>query len=437
MASSSAGGQDGQYLKETYKRLQAIEEFLIDFLGGVVPGVLFLGATTFALLPPLYALATKLTPSSGSAHLSLFQAIAKVLEVTKETPTTLWLIVLAGGVLLAYITGHLFYRHDPTPADRSSLRRLLRKSEFRCSKHPLDLHLNWFTNWPSMPSMLKLLCKLTLVKRNKYCKTDLQRLEPDQQRCEECIEREQNRKDELACADLKDCEFPYPFMSDYLEHRGLGHLAKFTRMDHRSKRYYRSKRYMDILKIRLRHYYPDKCGLLIRNEAHVRLASSTWYVSGILCIVGVSGILLGLGSIFFDGVSSWLSSSGAKSLYGLTLTNLVWQTLTILIPALLTPAVLAPLIVLTFSAYSQWMIREFLHYQRLREVVFILETAYTAFRSNLELLIPPYEELRNYGMNFQKKVRSTDGKTALIEEGLPIPQAGNGDESRNLDDPLA
>jgi hypothetical protein len=134
MADSSAAEQGGQSpkepLKETYRRLLAIEEFLIDFFGGVVPGVLFLGATTFALLPPLYALATP-----GEGPHSLFQAMEKVLQATKQTPSALWLIVFAGGALLAYITGHLFYRHDLTPADSSSLRRLLRKHEFTCSKH--------------------------------------------------------------------------------------------------------------------------------------------------------------------------------------------------------------------------------------------------------------------------------------------------------------
>jgi hypothetical protein len=54
---------------------------------------------------------------------------------------------------------------------------------------------------------------------------------------------------------------------------------------------------------------------------------------------------------------------------------------------------LAPIIVAIFSAYSWWAIRGFLHYQRMREVIFVLETAFTAFHQNFELLNPPFEGL--------------------------------------------
>ncbi|HTH50029.1 MAG TPA: hypothetical protein VMB21_21125, partial [Candidatus Limnocylindria bacterium] len=53
------------------------------------------------------------------------------------------------------------------------------------------------------------------------------------------------------------------------------------------------------------------------------------------------------------------------------------------------PGVLAPLLVLLFSNFAKNKIEDFLHYQRLREVFFVLETAFTAFRERYYLLSPP------------------------------------------------
>jgi hypothetical protein len=124
--------QNGQSFEENYRKRLAIEEFLIDFLGGLVPGVLFLGATVFALFPPLHALTLALwTPASvGAARASLFEVAMKVLQSTANTPSAIWFMMLGGGMLLAYVSGHLFYRHDPKRANRSSFRRLIRYPEF-------------------------------------------------------------------------------------------------------------------------------------------------------------------------------------------------------------------------------------------------------------------------------------------------------------------
>jgi hypothetical protein len=83
--------QNGQSFEETYRRRLAIEEFLVDFLGGLVPGVLFLGATVFALFPPLHALTSALLiPTSvGMTRASLFEAAMKILQSTANTPSTI------------------------------------------------------------------------------------------------------------------------------------------------------------------------------------------------------------------------------------------------------------------------------------------------------------------------------------------------------------
>lgn len=311
--------QDEQSVEEIYRRRLAVEEFLIDFLGGLVPGILFISAATFALLPPLHALTVTLSTLvlESVQRTSLLEVTITLLQATANTPSALWLMVFVVVALLVYITGHLFYRHDPNLADKSSFRRLMRNPEFD-----------------------------TLDKR----------------RCN------------LGCEKEEDCEFPYLHMHDYLKQRGLIHLLPFILWRDESRKSYRSKSYINILKIRLRYYHPDKCGTIIRNEAHVRLASSTWYVAKILSWVGCVGVLIAI-------VSVLLSQSDTK-LSGLAM-NLSWHSL----------AILAPLLVLILSVYSWWVIRGFLHYQRMREVIFVLETAYTAFHQNFALLNPPFTEL--------------------------------------------
>ena len=51
---------------------------------------------------------------------------------------------------------------------------------------------------------------------------------------------------------------------------------------------HRTKMFLNILKIRLQLAAADKCGEIVRNEAHVRMMSSVWYaaraVFGVCCL---------------------------------------------------------------------------------------------------------------------------------------------------------
>jgi hypothetical protein len=59
------------------------------------------------------------------------------------------------------------------------------------------------------------------------------------------------------------------------------------------------------------------------------------------------------------------------------------------------PALIPPLFIFGMACYGKRKIEDILHYQRLREVCFVLETAYTAFRDSPELLKPPFNDFPN------------------------------------------
>jgi hypothetical protein len=236
-------------------------------------------------------------------------------------------MVFVGGLLFAFVMGHLFYRYDPKKADKDSFK--------------------------------------FLVKMFERGLTQDQRKDPSYQ--------DDYKNGNLGCAKEDDCEFPYPNYGNYLTQRGLIHLLPFILWkDATDKR--RSKIYINLLKVRLRYYYPNKIGSIIRIESHIRLASSTWYVAGILRSISIFGILIAACALF-----------STRNLNQLTLSqSFAWHL----------PALLSPTIVLVFSWFARRTIRGFFHYQRLREVFFVLETTFTAFKGKYELLDPPFPDIK-------------------------------------------
>ena len=236
--------------------------------------------------------------------------IPEIIAATRNTPSALWIAVLIGVVLIGYVVGHLFYRLDPKTPDRSGF---------------------------------------TLLARNPENTGD------------------KERRENLGCRTAQECEFPYPDYDHYLERRGLTHLIPFVLWrTHNAKR---SKTYINLLKIRLRHYFPNKYGALIRNEAHVRLASSAWYVSRVLIFTSIASLATIGGCIGRLVYARHAGTSGA--VFAAVFAQHI-------------PLVIPPLLVFAFGLFADRSIRRFFHYQRLREVFFVLETAYTAFRDQFD-----------------------------------------------------
>jgi hypothetical protein len=297
-----------------------VEEFLVDFLGGLIPGVLFFAAAAVVAFPVMHAV---LRQEGRTNHPDLEGAALATIAATKDTPNALWFALLVVVLLVSYVVGHLFYRHDPNGPDRRSFRWLARRRQYRDT----DLSIQPIKRW------------LWLV----FCPWKL--------------DRKEALREELACENWEECQFPYPHYDEYLRKRGLNHLLPWAVWT--SEPAHRTKNYINRLKILLRQRHPDKCASIVRNEAHVRLATSTWYVSGILLVLSVAG----LASLFILAIVS------VRSHANLLLAVMLGEYL---------PALSCCLAVLLFALYARISIAQFLHYQRMREVYYVLETALTA-----------------------------------------------------------
>jgi hypothetical protein len=301
-------------------RRLSVEEFLVDFLGGLIPGVLFFAAAAVVVFPVMHAV---LRQEGRTNHPDLEGAALATIAATKDTPNALWFAILIVALLVSYVVGHLFYRHDPNGPDRRSFRWLARRRQYRKT----DLAVQPVKKW------------LWLV----FCPWKL--------------DRKEVLREELACENWEECQFPYPHYDEYLKKRGLNHLLPWavwtSQPDHRTKNY------INRLKILLRQRHPDKCASIVRNEAHVRLATSTWYVSGTLLALSVGG----LGSLLTLAIVRMRSQPTPLS--------------AVLLGEYL-PASSCCFAVLLFALYARISIAQFLHYQRMREVYYVLETALTA-----------------------------------------------------------
>ena len=285
----------------------AVQDFLVDLLGGLVPGLLFLLGLAFSVLPVIMF---TLSAILDSPYLNFGSLAVRALEASKETPNTIWIAGFFVLLAIAYVVGHLFYRRGPRRPDQESFRRI-----------------------------------------TKGLSGDAEKL-----------------RSEFGCSSYDECEFPYPFLDRYLQRRGHDHLLPFVRWEGGNS--LRSKTYINLLKIRLRYFHPEKCSEVIKNEAHVRLSSSTWHVARamrICSLVAIGVLLLALFRLpFLEGAASdaWIRS---------------------MLVALMMPAS-----VLVLALFGKRQIENILHYQRMREVFFVLETSYIAFREQPEQLDPPF-----------------------------------------------
>ena len=117
-----------------------------------------------------------------------------------------------------------------------------------------------------------------------------------------------------------------------------------------------------MLKIRILFFFPDRYAELAKNEAHIRLMSSFWYV--LRSLKRVSFVAIG-----FVLVAVLLSLIINKTFPFEHLLPLVFA-IGLLIAILLV----------------QYNVEKFFHYMRVREIIFVLETALTASKEKKVIL---------------------------------------------------
>lgn len=284
--------------------LSLIHEFYIDFLGSLVPGLFttIVGVTVVAW-----------------AFLVVCNTIQNILNQTSLSLITLrdlmadlhWEIFIVIAVT-SYIIGSIFFRRDPKVPDALSAKHIWKVSS-------------------------------------------------DEERKNLAVQEATDDRGRV----YFDCQFPYLFIAEYLEARGLKHLASMVpwKGSDRKTHSLRSKMFINILKVRLHFVVPDKCSDIIRNEAHIRLATSVWFASAWLIKISLFALFLVVVSAVALFIHAYRSS--VDFVYGCTL-----------VPPETSLAFLVIVVVILVALVMQSEIQKFIHYMRVREIVYVLESAY-------------------------------------------------------------
>ncbi|MDR1169631.1 MAG: hypothetical protein LBK97_02205, partial [Prevotellaceae bacterium] len=101
----------------TKDSIKAINEFLIDIIGALVPGIIFLFSTIVSLIFPLLMLIYNQIPKSTSAPVEKID-----LFIVSISHGWFWLVIFFTFLILAYAIGNIFYRLDIKKIDRKSFR---------------------------------------------------------------------------------------------------------------------------------------------------------------------------------------------------------------------------------------------------------------------------------------------------------------------------
>lgn len=303
-------------------KVSIITDFYIDFLGSLVPGLF---ATI--LVATILGWSSTILCHSISCYFALgTNSSQQIITMTDlATQIVYWKDIGLGTygnigllIVVAYVLGSIFYRQDPKIPDYRSAR---------------------------------------LVWKTTKSKEDRERLacQPTSARAEDIT--------------MYDAQFPYFFLKEYLEGRGLKHLAKIVPWSGKNDKTwkYRTKMFINVLKIRLQFLLPERCKDIIRNEAHVRMATSVWYAM------------------------QWVIAASVLAL----IMNSVTICLCI-VGKLINPI---PLIVLGFNIFIltvafliQRKIEKFLHYLRVREIIYVLETVDFAVRNGFEIHLKDFTQ---------------------------------------------
>ncbi len=286
-----------------YRRMN-VRGFLVDFFGALVPGILFIFLSFLALVYPTYiflkVLYMVIDPTAVIDTTGMFYEIVRL-----DTALSIELCVLL--LVGSYVVGSMYFRMDPKKPDFHSYMQSSRGSS-------------------------------------------------EKERAGSVV---QVRGDETP-----DVQFPYRYLKEYLNIRGLEHLARMVRWSGEDKVTHikRSKTFINTLKIRLEFYFPASCGTITKNEAHVRLASSLWYILRRMKFISGAGLTLAVASVaisklFLHQVSFDLLVSFALGAF-----------------------------VLVNSILGMRKIQKAFHYQRVREIVYVLETAYIAAKEKPQIL---------------------------------------------------
>ena len=417
------------------KKVPLINEFLIDILGCFMPGVIFYICLFTIFIPPIVGLSF-LVGKNINDYFSWQIPIDSFLESVKGTPYMLWFSAFGVNVIVAYILGDLFYRRDPKEPNRASFRRMLKErntlldieavchnndcdNKVKCknkdgdiikiecpnreliiraqnSKHRFLIRwvyivLEWFIGFKNINHEIGFY-KKKLISIWKFIVEIRHDKKAFENSLTEICPVKKWLRENYACDAEDNCEFPFPYLSDYLAKRGHYHLLPLVpwKIDSNNKEgNLRSKTFINMIKIRLQTYFQRQYKMIVRNEAHIRLSTSTWHMTRTLSIVAMFGFIaaiLEMITIYFVHKINFDQD---------------FPRLIVVLKVCM-PFFLPPLFILVFASYAKKMSEKFIHYQRLREVFYVLELAYTVLDTKKNLLSINTEITENVFMDNRK-----------------------------------
>ena len=374
-----------------------LNELMVDIIGALIPGVLFIIVVFLSVILPLF----------------VYYDGSPVLEsILGESG--FWWVLLIVCIFFAYVVGHIFYRADIAEPDKLDVqkqvikvvndvkkditssacryeetekkyRRLL-AVEIKILEKRIDDPIEG-KQWTTFNKYLKSRCVYAvnslsskggnLVKNEDiFCvlfpeditmNGDLRLSEDSNKVIEEykcyfkfmenefplnlqyaviyyCILHNQM---DIGCATSKRCDFPYTNYYKYLLKRDLTALLKHVDWHTVAGR---SKNKINALKIKIQVFANEAYALINKNESHIRMSSSTWHLSNLLKIVTAMST-----TVFFILLleqSQW-GSNRVENVYYI--------------------AVLCPLLMLFLVLYVRRSIVRYIHYQRMREIQYTLQ----------------------------------------------------------------
>jgi hypothetical protein len=338
-------------------RLSIWHDLYVDHLGSLVPGLLTVILGSAALFSAL-----------STVHVALFQQplAPGVLPggLTDVIGSLHWEIATII-VVSSYVIGAVFFRQDPKRPDAISALHVWMRSK-RGERHGLAVQAT-----ENLPPELELQCE-----------------------DEKPGPRELLRSYFLVRRYTKvlglDTQFPYLHLRCYLAARGLTELIPFIPWcpDEKESRGFRTKMFINMLKIRLLSLFPQMSRDIIRNEAHVRLATSVWYASTSLLYLACAVL-----AVLLCCSASCIRNEMAPALF-------VSSSFTILL--------------MLFCIAMRYHLRKCVHYMRVREVIYVLETARLAEQISGT---PLFGGLSN---------KSESGKCAKCDRMKPAQPASSG-----------
>ncbi|MDJ1473798.1 hypothetical protein [Xanthocytophaga flava] len=315
----------------------------------------------------------------------------------------------------SYVCGHLFYRGETKRLDRISFRkyymRISRKERQKWVYHSgnylkkelesslsmtldqkeLDIlieKINLACDDTEKEKMLREVLKARDPKGNdlnldaKKILKDIADLEALESFYDQIKGQKHNKKGVLHTESLfiEKLNYPYSAISQYFEERKINHLTNIC-----PGLEYPSETFINIIKIRIGLHCIDKIRELNRNEAHLRLMSSIWYafkaLTNYLFLISLIFVLLYVGILF--GVYSFSIKQSLLQIVSNfdSFLKLLFKQSTFFLIVLVIHCILG------FFFYKIYLIIEsFFHTQRVRELVYILETAYQLDKDHNQIL---------------------------------------------------